>query len=188
MSKKILLAGVLGGIAMFIWGAVSPMALGIGESSMKAMQNEETMIAAMSENMKEPGLYLFPGGIPSNDMTKEQREEFMRKWVQGPSGFLVFHPEGMPAMAAKTLLTELFSNILTALVAAFLLSQALGTLMSFGGRVLFVALFGLVPFLSLSVSYWNWYGFPTGFTFAELVDQVGGFGLAGLVLAAMVKR
>jgi hypothetical protein len=103
-------------------------------------------------------------------------------------GFLVFHPEGMPAMAAKTLLTELFSNILTMLVAAFLLSQALGTLTSFGSRVLFVALLGLVPFLSLSVSYWNWYGFPTGFTFSELVDQVGGFALAGLVLAAMVKR
>ncbi len=188
MSKKILLASVLGGFAMFIWGAVSHMALSLGESSMKAMQNEETVIAAMRENMKEPGLYLFPGGVPSSDMTKEQREELMRKWEQGPSGFLVFHPEGMPAMAAKTLLTELFSNILAVLVAAFLLSQALGTLTSFGSRVLFVTLIGLVPFLSLNVSYWNWYGFPTGFTFAELVDQIGGFGLAGLVLAAIVKR
>ncbi len=188
MSKKILLAGVLGGLAMFIWGAVSHMVLGLGESSVKAMQNEETVIATMSENMKEPGLYLFPGGVPSNDMTKEQQEELMRKWAQGPSGFLVFHPEGMPAMAAKTLLTELLSNILTALVAAFLLSQGLGTLTSFGSRVLFVALIGLVPFLSLSASYWNWYGFPASFTFAELVDQVGGFGLAGLVLAALVKR
>ena len=188
MSKKILLAGVLGGLAMFIWGAVSHMALNIGASSMKSMQNEKTVIAAMKENMKESGLYLFPGGVPSNDMTAEQRKEVMRKWEQGPSGFLVFHPEGMPAMGAKTLSTELFSNILAALVAAFLLSQALGTLTSFGSRVLFVALIGLVPFLGLSVSYWNWYGFPTGFTFAELVDQVGGFALAGLVLAAMVKR
>ncbi len=78
--------------------------------------------------------------------------------------------------------------LLAVLVAAFLLSQALGTLTSFGSRVLFVTLIGLVPFLALSASYWNWYGFPTGFTFAELVDQVGGFGLAGLVLAALVKR
>jgi hypothetical protein len=71
MSKKILLASVLGGIAMFIWGAVSHMVLGLGESSMKAMQNEDAVIAVMKENMKESGLYLFPGGVPSNDMTEE---------------------------------------------------------------------------------------------------------------------
>jgi hypothetical protein len=188
MSKKILLAGVAGGVALFIWGAVAHMALGIGESSMKAMQNEETVLATMKENLKEPGLYLFPGGVPSNDITAEQQAELMRKWEQGPSGFLVFHPNGMPAMSAKTLLTELASNILAALVAAFLLSQALGTLTSFGSRVLFVTLIGLVPFLSISVSFWNWYGFPSGFTMGEFIEQVVGFALAGVAMAAIVKR
>jgi hypothetical protein len=138
-------AGIAGGVVLFIWGAVAHMALGIGASSMKAMQNEDAVLTAMKENMKESGLYLFPGGVPSNDMTEEQQAEFMRKWEQGPSGFLVFHPNGMPAMSAKTLLTELASNILATLVAAFLLSQALGTLTSFGSRALFVTLIGLVP-------------------------------------------
>jgi len=188
MTNKILLGGIVGGIVLFIWGAVAHMALGIGESSMKAMQNEETVLATMKENLKEPGLYLFPGGVPSNDITEEQQAELMRKWEQGPSGFLVFHPQGMPAMSAKTLLTELGSNILAALVAAFLLSQALGSLTSFGSRVLFVALIGLVPFLSISVSFWNWYGFPSGFTLGEFVEQVVGFGLAGVAMAAIVKR
>jgi hypothetical protein len=138
--------------------------------------------------MKESGVYLFPGGVPSNDMTEAQQQELMRKWEQGPSGFLVFHPNGMPAMSATTLLTELASNILAALVAAFLLSQALGTLTSFGGRVLFVTLIGLVPFFSISVSFWNWYGFPSGFTFGEFIEQVVGFGIAGVAMAAIVKH
>jgi hypothetical protein len=188
MSKKILLAGVAGGVVLFIWGAVAHMALGIGESSMKAMQNEEVVLAAMKENMKESGLYLFPGGVPSNDMTEAQQAELMRKWEQGPSGFLVFHPNGMPAMSAKTLLAELASNILATLVAAFLLSQALGSLTSFGSRVLFVTLIGLVPFLSISVSFWNWYGFPGGFTMGEFIEQVAGFGLAGVAMAAIMKN
>lgn len=188
MSKKILLAGVAGGVVLFIWGAVAHMALGIGESSMKAMQNEEVVLAAMKENMKESGLYLFPGGVPSNDMTEAQQAELMRKWEQGPSGFLVFHPNGMPAMSAKTLLAELASNILATLVAAFLLSQALGSLTSFGSRVLFVTLIGLVPFLSISVSFWNWYGFPSGFTMGEFIEQVAGFGLAGVAMAAIMKN
>jgi len=188
MTPKIVIAGIVGGIIIFMWGAVSHMMLGIGESSMKSMQNEEAVLALMQENMKESGLYLFPGGAPSSDMTKEQQEAMMKKWEQGPSGFLVFHPEGLPAMSAKTLSTELLSNILVSLVAAFLLSQALGALTSFGSRVLFVTLLGLIPFLSISVSYWNWYGFPNGFTFGELIEQVAGFGLAGLTLAAIVKR
>lgn len=187
MIKKILLSGIAGGFVLFIWGAVSHMALGLSESSMKSMQNEETVIAAMKENIKEPGLYLFPGGVPSNDMTAEQQAEFMRRWEQGPSGFLVFHPNGIPGMSAKTLLIELASNIAAALIAAFLLSQTLGSLTSFGGRVLFVALIGVIPFLAISVSYWNWYGFPASFTFGELVEQGVGFALAGVAMAMIMK-
>jgi len=92
-----------------------------------------------------------------------------------------------PGMSTKTLLTELASNILATLVAAFLLSQTLGTLTSFGSRVLFITLIGLVPFLSISVSFWNWYGFPGGFTLGEFIEQVAGFGLAGVAMA-IVKR
>ena len=36
-------------------------------------------------------------------------------------------------------------------------------------------------------SYWNWYGFPTEFEIAEAVDQVVGWFLGGLVLAALVR-
>lgn len=187
MIKKILLSGFVGGFVLFIWGAVSHMALGLGESSMKSMQNEETVIAAMKENMKEPGLYLFPGGVPSNDMTAEQQAEFMRRWEQGPSGFLVFHPTGMPGMSAKTLLIELASNIAAALVAAYLLAQALGSLPGLVSRILFVTLIGVIPFLAISVSYWNWYGFPAGFTFGELIEQGVGFALAGVVMAMIIK-
>lgn len=188
MNKKILLSGIAGGVMLFIWGAVSHMALGLGESSMKSMQNEDTVIAAMKENMKEPGLYLFPGGAPSNNMTAEQQAEFMRKWEQGPSGFLVFHPAGMPGMGAKTLLTELASNIAAALIAAYLLAQALSSLPGLGSRVLFVTLIGVIPFLAISVSYWNWYGFPASFTFGELIEQGVGFALAGVAMAMIMKR
>ena len=61
MIKKILLSGFAGGFVLFIWGAVSHMALGLGESQLKDLgEKVATVIAAMKENMKEPGLYLFP--------------------------------------------------------------------------------------------------------------------------------
>lgn len=112
----------------------------------------------------------------------------MRKWEQGPSGFLVFHPNGMPGMSAKTLFIELASNIAAALIAAYLLAQALVSLPGLGSRVLFVTLIGVIPFLAISVSYWNWYGFPASFTFGELIEQGVGFALAGVAMAMIMKR
>ncbi len=55
------------------------------------------------------------------------------------------------------------------------------------GRVLFVTLLGIFGFATVSVPYWNWYGFPTDFTLAEAIDHVVGWFLAGLVLAAIVR-
>ncbi len=188
MNKKTLLAGVLGGVMIFIWGFVSHMLLPIGEAGIKAMPNEEAVLAVMQENIKDPAVYLFPGSGHSENMTKEQQQEFYKKWEQGPTGFLVYHPEGLPALSPMQLITELITNIIAALIAAFLLSQALGTLTSLGSRVLFVALVGVVPFFSVDASYWNWYGFPTNFTLASLLDQAVGFALAGVVMAKMLKQ
>jgi hypothetical protein len=37
------------------------------------------------------------------------------------------------------------------------------------------------------VSYWNWYGFPTDFTTGAALDEIIGWFLGGLVLAAIVR-
>jgi hypothetical protein len=37
------------------------------------------------------------------------------------------------------------------------------------------------------VPYWNWYGFPTDFTLAQIVENTVGWFLAGLVLALIVR-
>ena len=41
---------------------------------------------------------------------------------------------------------------------------------------------------SISVAHWNWYGFPCAFILAELIDQVVGWTLAGLVMALLWRR
>jgi len=53
--------------------------------------------------------------------------------------------------------------------------------------VLFVTLLGLSAWVAIAIPYWNWYGFPTDFTMGKGIEQVLGFFLAGLVLAAIVK-
>jgi hypothetical protein len=44
---RILLAGVFGGIAMFIWTSIAHMALPLGEAGVKEIPNESTVLNAM---------------------------------------------------------------------------------------------------------------------------------------------
>ena len=55
------------------------------------------------------------------------------------------------------------------------------------GRVLSVAALGLFAWLSISVSQWSWYGFPTAFVRAEAIDQVLGWLCGGVAIAVIVK-
>lgn len=61
MTKKILLAGLLGGIVVYIWSIISHFVLPLGEVGIKQLPNEEMVLTVMRENIKDPGFYFFPG-------------------------------------------------------------------------------------------------------------------------------
>jgi hypothetical protein len=44
---KILLAGFLGAVAMFIWTSIAHMALPLGEAGISEIPNEQAVLAAM---------------------------------------------------------------------------------------------------------------------------------------------
>jgi uncharacterized membrane protein YccC len=59
---------------------------------------------------------------------------------------------------------------------------------SYWERVLAIALLGLMACSTVSVIFWNWYEFPASFFVAQIVDQVVGCLLAGLVIARVAPR
>ena len=99
---------------------------------------------------------------------------------------LIYRPQGgaLP-LSGRQLFNEFLSNVLGAWVAALVVALMAA---SYWRRVGAIALFGLFAWLSISVSYWNWYGFPSDFILAEGVDQVAGWLLAGLAIARIVPR
>jgi hypothetical protein len=52
--------------------------------------------------------------------------------------------------------------------------------------VLTLGSLGAFGCLSISVIYWNWYGFPTAFFAAQCVDKVVGWTLVGALIAWIV--
>ena len=61
MIGKVLLGGLVGGIVVFVWGAISHMATPIGEMGIRQIPNEDKIVANMKESIREPGFYFFPG-------------------------------------------------------------------------------------------------------------------------------
>lgn len=191
MTTRILLAGVLGGIAMFIWSAIAHMLLPLGEIGIREMPNETAVMTAMHTNIGEaPGLYIFPGLGLGPNATREEKHEAMKhageRLLQNPSGILMYHPAGRQMAMGRWLTVEFITELIEAILAVALLAQT--RLITFGGRVGFVFVAGILAAIATNVSYWNWYGFPTNYTLSYMVIQIVGFLCAGIVAALVLKK
>lgn len=191
MGNRVLLAAVLGGLALFIWGSVSHIALGLGSTGIKELPNEAAVLAALKGSIAEPGFYFFPGLGTGPGSTSEQKnaaqKKFEQRYIAGPNGILIYHPTGTTPFSPAKLGVELGLNVLQALLATLLLSMAPG-LGSYGRRLGFFAVLGILMATATNVEYWNWYGFPSSYTFTAMSDKLIGFLVVGLVVSAVIKR
>lgn len=180
--KKVLLPGIIGGLAVFIWSFVSHMALPVGTMGIKTIPSaEDKVIGAMKDNIPEDGLYFMPG----HDLNRQPTDAEKEKYRKGPTAFLVYHTTGVEMITAGQLLRQLLFQILGGLIAAFIVSL---TVASLGVRALAVALIGLFSWLTVNLPHWNWYRFPAAFTIGAGIDNVIGWLLGGLLIAWLVQR
>lgn len=178
MAKRILLAGVLGGFALFVWGGLAHTVLGLGQVGIQYLPQQQPVMTTLKASVPQAGFYFFPQ--PDKSM------KFPADEIGGPYGIMIYHAAGAGGSMAGQLLSELVLNVVLALLAAYLLSLATG-LTGYGARVGFVTGVGLIAGLITNVQYWNWYGFPQSYTLAAIFVVVVGFLLIGLIAAALVK-
>jgi hypothetical protein len=82
-TTRIILAGVLGGIAMFIWTSIAHMALPLGHAGIRELPNEQAVLAAMQTGIGDKnGLYFFPGLGVGDNPTHEQEKEAMTHYAE----------------------------------------------------------------------------------------------------------
>jgi hypothetical protein len=167
--RRILLAGILAGLAVFLWESVAHMLLPLGEMGLQTVPDEPAFSAIVKQHFKQDGLYIFP----------------MMTSPGAPAGLMALHPNGLEELTARQLSTQFFADILVMIAAGWVLSKAsLGAYFARAGFVMALAAF---PILHVHVPYWNWYGFPISFTIAESINHLAGFFTGGLVLARFIK-
>ena len=181
---RIVIAGIIGGIAMFIWTSIAHVALPLGAVGLSEIPSEKAVLTVMQSSIgTKPGLYIFPWVNVKSSDAMAQAEAKMKV---NPSGLLVYHPPGASGMTARMLIVEFVKQTVVSIIAAFLLAQTI--LVSYAARAGFVALIGLAAGLTTNVSYWNWYGFPGDYTVAYAGIDIIGYIVAGLAIAAILKR
>jgi hypothetical protein len=187
---KILLAGILGGIAMFIWTSIAHLVLPLGEAGISEIPNESAVLSAMQSNIgDQTGLYIFPGLGVGKNATRQEKNEAMKqiaaKAASGPSGLLMYHPT-RPFTFGKWMAIEFGTELLEAILVVFLLGQT--RIASFAGRVRFVFVAGILAAIATNVSYWNWYGFPSVYIGSYMLIQIVGFFVVGIVAALVLRK
>ena len=185
---RVFVAGLIGGIVLFLWGAIAHMALPIGEMGMKVAPGQDAAIAALqSAATPGEGVYMLPGMTPEEFRDDAARNAFIEKYKGSPYAFVVYQPGGNPANSsmAPNLVKQFVSDLLTALLTAWIMALAP---LSFGRRVLVAGVVGVTAWLAISVPYWNWYMFPADFTFGALLDVALGLLIAGVPMAWWLGR
>jgi hypothetical protein len=188
---KILLAGIFGGIVMFIWPSIAHMALPLGEAGLGEIPNESAVLSAMQSNIgDQTGLYIFPGPGLGKNATRQEKQEAMKhmgeKMAANPSGILMYHAPGRRLALGKLLGVEFGTELLEAILVVFLLAQT--PIPSFAGRVGFVLVAGILAAIATNVSYYNWYGFPRVYTASYMLTQIIGFLCVGIVAALVLRK
>jgi hypothetical protein len=171
---RVLIAGILGGIAMYVWASVAHLSP-LGAVGVKTMPNEAVELTALKMGLGDAGgLYVFPAPTAAKGGP-----------TTGAAGMLAYSPHARLAMTPGQLGVEFALEIVESLLLAGLAALVAGGV---GARFGAAVLVGVIAAITTNLSYWNWYGFPLDYTaatgFTELIKYV----VAGLVIALVLGR
>jgi len=183
---KIVIAGILGGIALFIWGGIWHELLPFQLNGLRSLPTEQAL--ETKGKLPDAGVYVSPGYAVPDSAPFAARllsmRELARTRTDEPRQFLVYHPVAQP-ITARPFVIEFLTNIIKALIAGFLVAQA--RLRRYSSRVGFIVVLGLLASITTNISFANFYGFPGGFVTTNMIFLQIGYFIVGLIVAAIVK-
>ena len=184
---RIFLAGLLGGLVFFFWGAIAHMALGLGDRGVHYGKPHAVTLAAMQQELAVPGIHVLPTLTQERMGDAAAVEAFAADTAGHGYAFVVYRPGGNPGLVGMgpNLGTQWATDTLAAVLAAWLLSLAP---VGFGRRVAMAAALGGFATVVALVPMWNWYLFPLDYVLGNLAKHVLGWTLAGAAMAWWLGR
>ena len=180
-----MIATLLGGVLLFVWGVASNMALAWHERSYSKLKDERTVLEALDAVDNGPGMYLIPNVNPSENQVQSAEEEMLameiatKQMAEGPMAWIVYRPDGNRTFQSAITVQSFLCLGTSALLS--LLAVLVGR--SFIRRFVAIVLSVLAGTLFAKLPLWIWWGFTDDWMFAQLLDPVVGGAIAGVGIA-----
>jgi hypothetical protein len=188
MLKSLVFGTILGGLVAFVWSSISWEILPWHELGFHSFQNDEEVSAVIASHSTESGNYILPGRPPLEGMTREQKKAAeatqMARMQKGPMMFAAVRRGGFGSFAVG-LVTQYLILTAGAFLLTWLVLQTSG--LSYGKRVIFLAVVGLAASVVSDLPNWNWWGFSGSYTAVMVADSTLTWLFAGLVIAKVAK-
>ena len=186
MFKSLLLGGVLGGLAVFIWGVVSWMVLPWHAATLLRFQDEAVVTDTLSTQAPVSGVYLLPNvhadaGTAPPDAAQKLLQQASARLEQGSRAFVAFKRDGMNAGIPLQFAEGIALQIGLAVLVSWLLQQTQG--LRYLRRVFFVTVVGMVIALASHLPNLIWWQFSLSYTLVQMADALIGWFIAGIVIA-----
>ena len=184
---RILVAGLIGGILMFLWGVAAHTALGLGNTGFRLPADENAVLASLHQGLGgQAGIYVLPSLDPKKMNDPAEVIAYSQKAIRSPYAWVVYLPQGDDMTRMQQQIPRQWaSDTLSALALAFVMGVGV---LSFRQRLAVALAAAVFAWLSLPVPYWNWYRFPLDFTLAALLEQLVGWLIAGAAMAWWLGR
>lgn len=186
MLQKIVLGALLGGIAMFVWGAVSWTVLTWHDDSMEKFSDEEVVAGNLGRYAAESGVYILPNPHKkiegyTDEQQQQEMDDAMQRMKSGPFVFVSINKDGADPEDPMQYAYALSVNVLLAGVITWML-----LVMDFPGyaqRFVTVVGIGFVAAVMSSFPHWNWWKFSDIFAITSFLDVWAMFVIAAIFIA-----
>ncbi len=191
--KKIIFAGIVGGIILWIWGFIAWVVLPLHLSTVTPIPNETEFTEWLGRSLPAPGVYEFPT-LPRETAGQSPAEQeaamadYMAKYESGPTGMIFYDSSGKDPFMVNQMISGLLIFILSAAIVAWLLSRSTAAAESYLSRVIYCGMIGTLFAVGCHLSAWNWMGYPFDWTRALMIDSILAWLLAGLGISAIVRQ
>jgi hypothetical protein len=188
MLTELCVGAIVGGTVLWLWGAVSWMALPWHHATFLAFANEDDVVRLIRTACPRSGIYGLPAAPrASTAMDKAEREAADRiahaRMVAGPIVTAIVQRDGFGSVPMAMLRAYIIYMLASGAVTWLLLQSPQ---LRYWQQVAFVGVAGLSAALTCRLPDWNWHGYPTDYTAVNVADHVVGGVLLGLALASVV--
>ena len=186
MMKRLITGGIVGGIALFMWGFVSWVVLTWHFDTVRHDSGVMTVVEDIEDHLQETGVYYFP---PMTTMRPDETEmeAYTELHKNSPSGMIFYNAEHLNPTSPSRLFVGFLADAGAALFATLLLIVALPSLPKYWGRVVYVAALGVFAIFAIRMVDGVFFNLPIRWTMNMILDTAISWMLAGLVLAAIVR-